>query len=63
MKADHKFGEELDVMDQKKSEDTGLNRREFIKGAVAGSAVLATRAASNAGGREGVPFVASLSRS
>jgi len=29
-------------MDQKNSEDTGLNRREFIKGAVVGSAVLAT---------------------
>ena len=29
-------------MDEKTSEDTGLNRREFIKGAVAGSAVLAT---------------------
>ena len=34
--------EEWDFMDQKNSEDTGLNRREFIKGAVAGSAVLAT---------------------
>jgi DUF1680 family protein len=42
MKADRQFGEELDVMDQKNSEDTGLNRREFIKGAVAGSAALAT---------------------
>ena len=29
-------------MDEKKSEETGLNRRDFIKGAVAGSAVLAT---------------------
>jgi len=42
MNADHKFDEELDVMDEKKPEETGLNRREFIKGAVAGSAVLAT---------------------
>jgi hypothetical protein len=42
LKAVHKFGEELDFMDEKKSEDTGLNRRDFIKGAVAGSAVLAT---------------------
>ena len=32
---------ELDAMDQKSSQNTGLNRREFIKGAVAGSAVLA----------------------
>jgi len=29
-------------MDKMKSEDAGLNRREFIKGAIAGSAVLAT---------------------
>lgn len=40
--ANHRFGEEFDVMGQKKQEDTGLNRRDFIKGAVAGSAVLAT---------------------
>jgi len=42
MKRDDKLGGELEVMDEKTSEDTGLNRREFIKGAVAGSAVLAT---------------------
>jgi DUF1680 family protein len=40
--SDHKFGEELDVMEKIKSEGTELNRRDFIKGAVAGSAVLAT---------------------
>jgi DUF1680 family protein len=38
---DHKNGEELNNMEDQSSEDTGLNRREFIKGAVAGSAVLA----------------------
>jgi uncharacterized protein len=42
MMADQKFGEELEVMDEKKAEGTGLNRRDFIKGAVAGSTVLAT---------------------
>jgi uncharacterized protein len=42
MKTDHTCDEELDFMDGKKQEDTGLNRRDFIKGAVAGSAVLAT---------------------
>lgn len=39
---DHEPGRELDGMDHKSSQDTGLNRRDFIKGAVAGSAVLAT---------------------
>ena len=42
MRTGHKFGEELDLMGERKSEVRGLNRREFIKGAVAGSAVLAT---------------------
>jgi hypothetical protein len=36
------IGEELHTMEHKTSEDTGLNRRDFIKGALAGSAVLAT---------------------
>src|ERR1039457_2829718 len=42
MKTGHKFGEELHLMGERKSEVRGLNRREFIKGAVADSAVLAT---------------------
>jgi DUF1680 family protein len=36
------LGEELNFMEREHSECTGVNRREFIKGAVAGSAVLAT---------------------
>jgi uncharacterized protein len=41
MAVNHKFGEEFEAMGQKRFEDTELNRRNFIKGAVAGSAVLA----------------------
>src|SRR5579859_1440307 len=37
-----KFGRESKLMDEKTPVDTGLNRREFLKGAVAGSAALAT---------------------
>lgn len=36
-----KFGKELEPMEHKSSDELGLNRRDFLKGAVVGSAVLA----------------------
>ena len=38
---DHEVGKELNFMEHANSEDKGLNRRKFIEGAVAGSAMLA----------------------
>jgi uncharacterized protein len=41
-KMDHETGRELDEMDHRTEQGTGLNRRDFIKVAVAGSTLLAT---------------------
>jgi hypothetical protein len=41
-KTDHKVDEELGVMNRKHTDESGLNRRDFLKGAAVGSAALAT---------------------